>query len=48
MSGKPLFREKIGSDFTSIPLDFLTEAAYLLKITRNDEEMETFIIVKSQ
>lgn len=46
--GKLLLHQKIVSELTTIPLDDLTDAVYLLQISRNASEIETFKIFKTQ
>jgi hypothetical protein len=48
LNGQQLFQNKIVSPVTSIPMEDVPNAVYILRVTRNNTEIKTFKIFKSQ
>jgi hypothetical protein len=46
MHGKLLRTTTIVSDLTRIPMSGLGSAAYILRVTRNQQELKSFKIIK--
>lgn len=47
VNGILLLQKKITDSITSIPLEYLAGATYLLRITQNNSEIQTFKIIKT-